>query len=71
MYARKDDEDYVGTRIRLYKCDAKNSSMRLPPDLDSVIHVTKRAHCQAYEWYHCGQQKFNHLDLEDCGWTIY
>ena len=71
IYARKDDEDYVGTRIRLYKSLKNKSSMPLSPDLDSVIQVIKRAHYQAYEWYHCGQQKTNHLDLEDCGWTIY
>ena len=67
IYTGKDDEDYVETRIRLYK---SKSSMPLPPDPDSVVQVITRAHYQAYGWYPCGQQTINHLDLEECGWTI-
>ena len=44
--------------------------MPLPPDPDSVAQYIKRAHYQAYEWYRCGQQTINHLDVEECGWTI-
>ena len=44
--------------------------MSLPPDPDSVVKVIKRAHCQAYVWYRCGQRTINHLDLEEFGWKI-
>ena len=44
--------------------------MSLPPDPDSVVQVIKRAHCQAYVWYRCGQRTINHLDLEEFGWKI-
>ena len=44
--------------------------MPLPPDPDSVVQVIKRADYQAYDWYRCGQQTINRLELEECGWTI-
>eukprot|EP00795_Rhopilema_esculentum_P012489 gene12489-3172_t len=70
IYSGKDDEDYVETRIPLYKSLKNKSSMSLPPDPDSVVQVIKRAHCQAYVWYRCGQRTINHLDLEEFGWKI-
>ena len=44
--------------------------MPLPPDPDSVIQVIKRAHCQAYEWYRCGQPSIDHLNLNEFCWSI-
>ena len=63
-------EDYVQTRIRLNKGLKNKSSMTLPPDPDSVNQVIKRAHYQAYEWYHCNNLIIDHLDLEEWGWKI-
>ena len=61
------DEDYMDTRIQLYNSLKNKSSMLLPHAPDSVLQVIKKVHCQAYEWYRCGQQTINHLDLEECG----
>eukprot|EP00795_Rhopilema_esculentum_P014877 gene14877-6009_t len=47
IYFGKDNEDYVETRICLYKSLKNKSSKSLPPDPDSVVQVIKRAHCQA------------------------
>ncbi len=66
IYSGKDNEDYVETRIRLYKSLKSKSSMSWPPDPDSVVQVIKRAHCQAYVWYHCRQRIINQLDLGEC-----
>eukprot|EP00795_Rhopilema_esculentum_P017038 gene17038-biopygen919 len=70
IYSGKDNEDYVETRIHLYKRLKNKSLMSLPTDPDSVVQVIKRAHCQAYVWYGCGQRTINHLDLEEFGWKI-
>ena len=70
IYFGKDGEDYVDTRIRLYKSLKNKSSMPLPLDQDSVIQVIKRAHCQAYEWFRCGQPSIDHINLNEFGWSI-
>ena len=66
----KKNETYVETRIRLYKNLRKKSSMPLPPDPDPVVQVIKRAHFQAYEWYHCNESIISHLHLENWGWRV-
>ena len=56
LYTGKVDEDYIGTRVRIYENLKKKSSMSLPPDPRSVVQVIKRVHHQAYTWYHCDRQ---------------
>ena len=70
LYSGKIDEDYIDTRIRLYENLKVKSSMPLPPDPLSVIQVIKRAHLQAYTWYHCDSPIIQKLPLEDNGWTV-
>ena len=70
VYTGKSNEDYVDTRVRLYKNLKVKSSMPLPPDPLSVIQVIRRAHHQAYTWFHCGDPIIAHLALEDNGWSV-
>ena len=70
VYTGKDDEEYVDTRVRLYKHLSCKSSMPLLPDPDSLVQVIKRAHFQTFEWLRCCEPVINHLNLQDCGWEI-
>ena len=70
LYAGKNNEDYIDTRIRLHTNLKTKSSMPLPPDPLSVIQVIKIAHLQAYTWYHCDTAVIMKLSLEDNGWLV-
>ena len=70
MYSGNVGEEYVETRVRMYKNLKKKSSMSLPPDPDSVIQVIKRAHLQAFIWYNCDRPFIENLKLEENGWKI-
>ena len=70
MYTSKAGEEYVDTRVCLYKHLSCKSPMPLPPDPDSLVQVIKRAHFQIFEWLRCCEPVINHLNLQDCGWEI-
>ena len=70
LYSGTASEDYIDTRIRIYENLKVKSSMPLPPDPLSVVQVIKRAHHQAYTWYHCDMPVINKLQLENNGWII-
>ena len=53
VYSGIHGENYVDTRVRLYKNLKSKSSMPLPPDPDSLEQVIKRSHFQTYQWLRC------------------
>ena len=65
LYSGTASEDYIDTRIRIYENLKVKSSMPLPPDPLSVVKVIKRAHHQAYTWYHCDMPVIDKLQLEN------
>ena len=70
LYSGKPDEDYIGTRVRIYENLKVKSSMPLPPDPLSVVQVIKRAHHETYTWYNCDKATIQYLSLENNGWLI-
>ena len=70
VYAGEPSENYVDTRVRIYKNLKRKTSMAIPPDPDSVELAIKRAHLQTFTWLRCGDQNVQTLDPEEFGWKL-
>ena len=68
VYASESSENYLHTRVRIYKNLKRKTSMTLPPDPDSVELAIKRAHLQTFIWLSCCEQNIQNLDLEELRW---
>ena len=69
VYASEFSENYVDTRIRIYK-NLKKTSTAISPDPDSVELAIKRAHLQTFKWLRCCEQSVQTFDPEEFGWTL-
>ena len=56
IYAGESSENYVDTRVRIYKNLKRKASMAIPPDLDSVEPAFKKAHLRTFTWLRCCEQ---------------
>ena len=70
MYNGKSTEDYLQTRIRLYKNQLKKTSLSIPPDSNSCTFAILRAHYQAYQWLKCLDVNIANISLTENGWHI-
>jgi hypothetical protein len=70
IYNGRITENYVDTRIRLYKSQTNKTSMSLPPDQDSCEQAIKRANYQANFWNRCTQVNIPPITLSENGWII-
>ena len=70
MYAGRQNEGYVATRIRLYKQQKKKTSLSLPPDPNSCKYAILRAHHQVFQWLRCGHQNIEFIPLKSNGWKV-
>ena len=68
MYAGKDGEDYVETRIKMYEQQRVKSSLTLLPDRNSSQQHLKRSNLQAYIWKQCLQQDIYYPTPKKHGW---
>ena len=68
VYACESSENYLDTRVRIYKNLKRKISMNIPTDLDSEELAIKRAHLQIFTWLSCCKQDIQNLDLEELGW---
>ena len=50
VYAGESLENYVDTKVRIYKNVKRKTSMAILPDPDSVEFAIKRAHLQTFTW---------------------
>jgi len=70
MYNGTEEEEYIATRVRLYKKQSTKTSIALPPDPDSCKQAIKRAHFQSYYWNNCLQSEIEPINVEENGWCI-
>ena len=70
VYGRKEDEDMIATKVRMYCQQKKKMSSSLPPDTNSMRHDMLRKHHQAYIWRRCLQHMVDPLPLEGNGWKM-
>ena len=68
VYAGESFENYLNTRVWIYKSLKRKTSKIIPPDLDSEELVIKRAHLQIFAWLSCYKQNIQNLDLEELRW---
>ena len=68
LYCGKDEEDYVSTRVRLYKKQKKKSSLTIPPDPASCKQAIIRVHYQCCYWVQCLRPVIKELPLESHGY---
>ena len=70
MYGGHDDEEYVETRIRLYKRQNKKTSLSLPPDPNSCLQAVLRANHQSFQWTRCLEKNIEDIDMLKNGWDV-
>ena len=68
MYASLDYENYVQTRVRMYKMQKIKSSVTLLPDTNSAEQHIRRSDYQAYIWQQCVVQDIQYHSLQGRGW---
>ena len=69
MYGGKPQENYIETRIIIYKGLKTKLSLSLPPDPDSVVQMIKRAHLQTHTWLRSTEVNIKQLRYSDFGWS--
>ena len=70
MYGGHDDEEYVETRIRLYKRQNKKTTLSLPPDPNSCLQAVLRANHQSFQWTRCLEENVEDIDMLKNGWDV-
>ena len=68
VYAGESSENYLGTRVRIYKNLKRKTPMAITPGPDSEELAIKRAHLRTFTWLSCCEQNIQNLDLEELGW---
>ena len=68
IYKGKAKEDYVTTRLRLYKASISKSTASIPPDPDSLLQALKRVHAIVYVWIRSHETHIDHIPYRECGW---
>ena len=67
VYAGESLENYVDTRVRIYRNLRRKTSMAIPRDPDSMELAIKRAQLQTFIWLRCCEQNVQTLDPEESG----
>ena len=70
MYAGRQNEEYVATRIRLYQQQKQKTSLSLRPDLNSCKYAILRVHYQVFQWLRCGHRNIEFIPLKSNGWKV-
>jgi hypothetical protein len=68
FYPGTKNENYVQTKVLLYKTRKIKSFCSLPPDLDSVAQAIRTVHYQVYIWIRSGEINIEHIDFRENGW---
>ena len=69
VYTGKTKENYIQTRIRLYKSSTPKSTTMIPPDPDSLLQAIKRVHYQVFIWLRSHEENMNSLRYQEFGVT--
>ena len=64
----KTKENYIQTRIRLYKSSTSKSTTMIPPVPDSLLQAIKRVHYQVFIWLRSHEANINSLRYQEFGW---
>ena len=67
-YAGESSDNYLDTRVRIYKSLKRKISMTILPDPDSEKLAIKSVHLQTFTCLSCCKQNIQNLDLEQLGW---
>ena len=68
IYKGRAKEDYITTRLRLYKASKSKSTANIPPDPDSLLQALKRVHAILYVWIRSDECHIDLLPYRDFGW---
>ena len=70
FHTMKKEENYVPTRICLYKNLHQKSSIILPTDSDSLVKEIKRIHLQSFVCWNFLHKNILNIDIALFGWKI-
>ena len=70
VYAGESSENYVDTRVRIYKNLKRKTFMAIPLDPHSVELAIKRAHLQTFTCLCCCEQNIQTLHPKRFGWKL-
>ena len=68
MYAGDNKGTYVDTRIRLFKQQRTETTMRIPPEADSAKQAIHRVDHQVYTWLRCTGKWIEPIPYEENEW---
>ena len=69
-YAGLEIENWVKSRVRIYREMKTKTLLTLPPDPKSMVQVILRIHHQLYYWLRLDSKEIDVINMEKFGWSV-